>query len=63
MWIIKAVYAQGGHVVMLNDQPLRFEDKQAAVDRAEVLNATTKESASRNKRPLDTSYIVVEDHL
>lgn len=61
MYIIKAIYPQGGHTVMFNGEPLRFKERQEAVDRAEVLNATTRNMASRNMRTNDTSYIVVED--
>jgi len=60
-WIIKAIYPRGGHTVMWDDAPLRFQDKQSALDRAEVLNAAEKKAAERNNRPHDTSYIVVED--
>lgn len=60
-WIIKASYPRGGHTVMWNDAPLRFPDRQSAMDRAEVLNAAEKKAAERNNRPHDTSYIVVEE--
>lgn len=63
MWIIKAIYPSGGHTVMLGGEPLKFQSKQEATDRAEILTAATKESANRAKRPVDTTYIVVEDHL
>lgn len=63
MWIIKAVYPQGSHKVMLNDRPLSFENRQEAEARAEVLNATTRDMASRNMRTNNVSYMVVEDHV
>lgn len=55
-WIIKASYPSGGHIVMFNDAPLRFSNKQAANDRAEVLNAAIRKSGDTN-----THYIVVEE--
>lgn len=54
-WIIRACYAAGGHTVMQDDQPLRFKDKQAATDRAEVLNSRLKSTG--------VSYIVVEEGI
>lgn len=63
MWIIKAVYPAGSHKVMLNEEPLKFESKQDAEARAEILNRTTKDMASRNMRTNNVSYMVVEDHL
>lgn len=62
-WIIKCSYPQGSHAVMWNDDKLRFTDKQDAVHRAEVLNATTRESAERAGRHNDVTYIVVEEEL
>lgn len=56
-WVIKAVYPHGGHTVMFNDAPLRFTEKQAALDRAEALNATIKKTPNNN-----TTYIVVEEN-
>lgn len=55
MWVIKAIYPSGGHTVMWDGQPLRFKDKQAAVDRAEVLNGRLKSTG--------VSYIVVEEGI
>lgn len=60
-WIIKSIYPQGGHTVMWNGEPLRFSDQQKALDRAEVLNATEKEYCRRNKREVDSNYIVVQE--
>lgn len=57
-WIIKSVYPSGGHTVMMNGGPLRFKDRQAALDHAEVLVAELKKSGVTN-----TTYIVVEDTL
>lgn len=64
MWIIKAIYPSGGHTVMFNGEPLKFESKQDALDRAEVLTSTTKHmAAARYGRTNDTTYIVVEEHI
>ncbi len=57
MYVIKAIYPSGGHTLMLNDQPLRFKEKEQATMRAEILNAEMK------KINIETSYIVVEDSL
>jgi len=57
-WIIKSVYPSGGHTVMFNDGPMRFKDRQSALDHAEVLTAEVKKTGITN-----TSYIVVEDTL
>lgn len=57
-WVIKAVYPSGGHVVMFAGSPMRFADKQAALDRAEILTAAMKKSGDNS-----TSYIVVEEGL
>jgi len=54
-WVIKAIYASGGHVVQFDGQPLLFKDKQAALDRAEVLNSRLKSTG--------VSYIVVEEGI
>ena len=62
-WIIKAIYPRGGHTVMWNDAPLRFESKEDATHRAEVLNATTRKADADARRPNTTSYIVVEEGL
>ena len=62
-WVIKAIYPHGGHTVMLNDGPLRFESKEDAAHRAEVLNATTRKADADARRPNTTSYIVVEEGL
>ncbi len=58
MYIIRAIYPHGSHTVMLNDQALRFANKQDAATRAEILNAEIKKSKDNQ-----TSYIVVEDTL
>lgn len=56
-WIIKAIYPLGGHIVSFNDGPLRFANKQEALDRAEMLNASIKKNPDNN-----TVYIVVEEN-
>jgi len=48
---------------MLEGSPMRFRNKQEAVDRAEMLNATSKMNAARNMKVADTTYIVVEDSV
>lgn len=63
MYVIKAIYPSGGHIVMLDGNPLRFKEKQDAEDRAEILSAASRSTAARNSRPYDTSYIVVEEHI
>lgn len=60
-WIIKATYPHGGHVLMLDDSPMRFKEKQDAAARAEVLNATTRAMDTRANRTTQTTYIVVEE--
>jgi hypothetical protein len=62
-WVIKAIYPHGGHTVMLNDAPLRFDNKEDATHRAETLNATTRKADAAAHRPNTTSYIVVEEGL
>lgn len=57
-WVIKSVYNTGGHTVMRNGEPMRFRDKQDAINHAEVLTAEMKKVGVAN-----TSYIVVEDTL
>ncbi len=57
-WVIKSVYSSGGHIVMFNGEPMRFKDKQAALDHAEILTAEVKKTGVSS-----TSYIVVEDTI
>lgn len=57
-WVIKAIYPAGGHIVMFGDRPMRFDNKQDAIDRAEVLKAAIRKSGDIN-----TSYIVVEENM
>lgn len=61
MFIVKAIYPSGGHIVQWQDGPLRFKTKQEAVDRAEILTATIKEMDARAGRQTNTHYIVVEE--
>jgi len=63
MYVIKAIYPSGGHIVMFEGERLRFEDRQEATHRAEVLNSTTRDMAARSMRVSDTTYIVVEESL
>ena len=53
MWTIKAIYPSGGHIVNYGNEPLRFDDKQAAYDKAEMMNAVAKKANEQ------TRYIVV----
>ena len=55
MWTIKAIYPSGGHIVNYGNEPLRFDDKQAAYDKAEMMNAVAKKTGS------NTFYIVVQE--
>ena len=57
-WVIKSVYPSGGHTVMFNGEPMRFKEKQDALNHAEILLAELKKSGVSN-----TTYIVVEDTL
>lgn len=57
-WVIKSVYNTGGHTVMRNGEPMRFRDKQDAINHAEVLTSEMKKVGISG-----TSYIVVEDTL
>jgi hypothetical protein len=43
MWIIKASYAHGSHIVMWQGEHLRFKTEQEAKVRAESLNAASKD--------------------
>lgn len=62
-WIIKCSYPAGSHTVMWDGEKLRFKDRQAALDRAETLNATTRDSAERAGRHNEVKYIVVEEGI
>lgn len=63
MYVIKAIYPLGGHTVSFGGETLRFQNKQEATDRAEMLNATEKMNAARNMRLSETRYIVVEEAI
>lgn len=61
MYVIKAVYPHGGHVIRSDDGTHRYPTQQEALDRAEVMNANERMMAARNMRRPDMSYIVVEE--
>lgn len=61
MFVIKAIYPSGGHVVSWGGETLRFVNEQEARDRAEVMNGDEKKVAARNMRHTDVTYIVVPE--
>lgn len=61
MYVIKAIYPQGGHIVSFGNEKLRFTSKQEATFKAEDLNAQERMDSARNMRTSSTTYIVVEE--
>jgi hypothetical protein len=53
MWVIKRIYPSGSHIVTFDGERLRFQNKQEAHIKCELLNAANKEAG--------TAYLLVEE--
>jgi len=63
MYVIKAIYPQGSHVVTEGGERLRFANEQTARDKAEWLLSAIKSNCLAMQIPNQVSYIVTEEGI